>query len=449
MPRDLLRFWFTFEEGVSREEYLRHGFALMVLKYAVDATLIGLSTGTLWTPLDYLQSVPLLMSTRLEGAPPYVASALAVWTLPFLWIGMSMTIRRLLDAGASAWWALLFFVPVICYGLFAVLAAAPSRPPRPTRAHTVPGGERLPSALLSMAAGAAFGLALLWLGVVMLESYGLAVFMGTPFLIGLFTAYLLRRRYPASVRETLEVVSMTVALVAGSAFLIGFEGAVCLLMIAPLGLVIALMGGIVGRLLAATGEDLARGAALVAILFPGGASLETGPLPATLREVTSSVVIAAPAERVWDHVVSFSRIPEPSSLLFRLGLAYPTHAEIRGAGVGAVRYCHFSTGTFVEPITIWEPGRRLAFDVIGSPRPLEELTPWDVAPPHLEGYLVSRAGEFRLVPLPGGRTRLEGSTWYEQRLRPEGYWVVFSDFIISRIHRRVLEHIASEAEMPR
>jgi hypothetical protein len=155
-------------------------------------------------------------------------------------------------------------------------------------------------------------------------------------------------------------------------------------------------------------------------------------------------VIDAPPEVVWRHVVTFSPIPPPESLLFRLGLAYPTHAEIDGEGVGAVRLCHFSTGAFVEPITAWEPGRRLAFDVVESPRPLDELSFRDVAPPHLDGYLLPRAGEFRLVDL-GGRTRLEGSTWYEQRLRPEGYWVVFSDYIISKIHERVLDHIASEA----
>jgi hypothetical protein len=63
----------------------------------------------------------------------------------------------------------------------------------------------------------------------------------------------------------------------------------------------------------------------------------------------------------------------------------------------------------------------------------------------VDGYLLPRAGEFRLVDL-GGRTRLEGSTWYEQRLRPEGYWVVFSDFIISEIHARVLSHIKYESE---
>jgi hypothetical protein len=30
--------------------------------------------------------------------------------------------------------------------------------------------------------------------------------------------------------------------------------------------------------------------------------------------------------------------------------------RIEGAGVGAMRYCVFSTGTFVEQVTVWEPG---------------------------------------------------------------------------------------------
>jgi uncharacterized membrane protein YhaH (DUF805 family) len=442
---DLLRFWFRLEQRVTRGAYMGHGFALMVVKYAVDAALIGLATGTLWTPLDYLSSVPLLLSTRLAGAPPWLAPILALWTLPFLWIGISMTLRRVLDAGGSAWWSMLFFIPVVSYVLMAVLSVAPSRGGVTSGARAEPHGERLPSSLLSMAVGAAVGLALLFIGVLLLNGYGLAVFMGIPFTIGVVTSFLLADRYPATTRETFEVVTMTVLLVAGSAFVIGFEGAVCLLMVAPLGLVVALMGGIVGRELARWGESPARGALALVLLGPGGVLMEGETPPPVLREVVSSVVVEAPPDVVWQHVVSFSPIAEPEELLFRLGLAYPKHAEIDGAGVGAVRYCHFSTGAFVEPITAWEPARRLAFDVVESPRPLDELSPWDLAPPHLEGYLLPRAGEFRLVDL-GGRTRLEGSTWYEQRLRPEGYWVLFSDYIISRIHGRVLSHIASEAE---
>jgi hypothetical protein len=166
-----------------------------------------------------------------------------------------------------------------------------------------------------------------------------------------------------------------------------------------------------------------------------------------LHEVKSSVVIDASPPKVWAHVVAFRPIPEPRDLAFRLGIAYPRSARIEGSGVGAVRYCEFSTGAFVEPITHWEPGWRLAFDVAEAPPPLRELTPFaEVTPPHLDGYLRARRGEFRLRPLPNGRTRLEGSTWYELRLAPEPYWQIFSDYLIHRIHSRVLQHIKLETE---
>ena len=38
----------------------------------------------------------------------------------------------------------------------------------------------------------------------------------------------------------------------------------------------------------------------------------------------------------------------------RAGLAYPMRARIEGSGPGAVRYCEFSTGPFVEPIVTWD-----------------------------------------------------------------------------------------------
>ena len=137
---------------------------------------------------------------------------------------------------------------------------------------------------------------------------------------------------------------------------------------------------------------------------------------------------------------------EPADWFARLGIAYPRNAHIDGTGVGAIRYCEFSTGAFVEPITVWEPGRRLAFDVTSSPPPMREFTFRDIHPPHLDGYLRSRRGEFRLVPLPGGRTMLEGRTWYEIDMAPEWYWRVYADWLIHRIHTRVLEHIRTEVE---
>jgi uncharacterized membrane protein YhaH (DUF805 family) len=444
--RELFRFWFTFEQPVGRREYLVWGALLTLVKFAGDAALVWLGAGQLWTPADYLRSVPLLLATRLQGAPPWLMPALALWTLPFLWIGVTMTLRRALDAGLSAWITLVFFLPWFNYGLMALLALLPSRP-RALAAHPPRAYEhRLPTALLAIALGLALGLAMLALSVATFERYGVALFFGTPFAVGAFTAFLFNRRYPATARETAEVTAMTFALLAGTIFLLGNEGAVCLLMALPLVLVVGLMGGVVGRAVALKNQRAVMPATLALVTLPMSAALEP-PGARVLHEVRSSMEVNAPPERVWQHVIAFDTIPEPREIVFRLGVAYPRFATLEGSGIGAVRYCVFSTGAFVEPITAWEPSTRLAFDVERAPPPLRELSLYaGVAPPHLDGYLRSRRGEFRLVPLPGGRTRLEGSTWYELAMAPEGYWQLFADYLIGRIHRRVLAHIARKAE---
>jgi uncharacterized protein YndB with AHSA1/START domain len=174
-----------------------------------------------------------------------------------------------------------------------------------------------------------------------------------------------------------------------------------------------------------------------------------GPVPA-LREVRTAVEVDAPREVVWRHVVSFPPLPEARELWFRAGIASPIGATIDGVGVGAIRRCDFTTGPFVEPITAWESPSRLAFDVAAQPLPMTELSPWArVFAPHLERALVSRRGEFRLVELPEGRTRLEGSTWYTLDLDPRFYWTRWSDAVIHAIHRRVLGHVKALSESPR
>ncbi len=164
------------------------------------------------------------------------------------------------------------------------------------------------------------------------------------------------------------------------------------------------------------------------------------------RMVSTEVVIDAPPERVWSHVIAFPPLPEPDEWYFQTGIAYPERAEIDGAGVGAVRHCIFTTGTFVEPIEVWEPPSLLRFRVTEQPEPMREWSPYTIHPPHLDNYLQSRQGEFRLEALPDGRTRLVGTTWYTNRMWPAPYWGLWSDAIIHRIHARVLNHVKALAE---
>jgi uncharacterized membrane protein YhaH (DUF805 family) len=449
--RDWLRLWFTFEDRVGRREYITSGLALAAIKYVGDVSMVWLGIGRFWTPIDYLRPVQTLVTRQLLMAPDWLVPAMTLWMLPFLWIGISLSMRRALDAGWSAWSALLFFVPGVNYAFMLGMSLFPTsvnpyhEPEQPR-----PYERRLPRALLSMAVGTAVGLGMLFLSIWGFRRYGAALFFGTPFVVGALTAFLFNRVYAASLRETQGVVAMTLAIIGGIAMVAAAEGGVCIAMAAPLAIGIGAMGAVLGRWIAMRASSSMQGAAMALIILPSAAVLERDPEVPALREVRSSIVIDTPADVVWRSVIAFSPLPEPNEFVFRLGIAYPKAAEIRGTGVGAVRHCVFSTGPFVEPITVWEPGRRLGFDVAQQPPPMQEWSPYaDLAPPHLDGYFKARRGEFRLISLAGGRTRLEGSTWYEMRLRPEGYWDLFADALIHRIHLRVLRHIKGIAESRR
>lgn len=98
-------------------------------------------------------------------------------------------------------------------------------------------------------------------------------------------------------------------------------------------------------------------------------------------------------------------------------------------------------------MTVWDPPRVLAFDVTEQPEPMTELSPYrHIHPPHLDGSFRSTHGEFRLIPLAGGRTRLEGRTWYRLEIYPHAYWTIWADWLIHKIHGRVLRHIKQLAE---
>jgi len=446
-----VRYWFTLVDAVDRRAYLATGLGLMAFKYAVDAGAVALATGRFWSPLDYLLPFYLLRAEKLAGAPAWFLPAFVLWTLPFLWIGVAMTLRRAVDAGRSPWLALGFFVPLVNYVVMLALCRLPTVPLSPREEHA--GGRTVDArpalVLYGIAAGLAVALPTVLLNVYVLHRYSTSLFLGTPFTLGAVTAYVFNRAAPQSPGATTQVVSLSLLLLAGAMLLFALEGLVCVALALPLALALALLGGIFGRAIALHTPGRAGHLASLVLAAPLLAGLDEarGSSPTPLYQVEDSVVVAAPRAVVWRKVVSFSELASPTEALFRLGVAYPRRARIDGVGAGAIRYCEFSTGTFVEPIMEWAAPGRLSFDITAQPVPLRELSPYGaIAPPHLHGYFRARRGAFRLTALSGGRTLLVGATWYELDIEPRRYWKVPADAIVSAIHRRVLAHIKRLSE---
>jgi hypothetical protein len=280
-------------------------------------------------------------------------------------------------------------------------------------------------------------------GGVLLEDtglYGYTLFIVIPMAVGAIASSCCR----AKDGRAAAVGALAVVVASCSLLLFAQEGVICLVMALP---VTAPMGALGGYMAGRDGSRIGSRGMAAMLLIPAGTMGWDLKVHPPLFTVRTSIEIAATPEKVWEHVVTFSDLPAPREWYFQAGLAYPIRARIEGSGPGAVRYCDFSTGPFVEPIKVWDAPRLLRFCVTENPAPMREWSPYgDVMPKHLHGYLVSRQGEFRLTALANGRTLLEGTTWYQHGLWPAQYWRWWSDAIIHRIHLRVLEHIRTLAQ---
>jgi uncharacterized membrane protein YhaH (DUF805 family) len=447
---------------IDRKRYAIVGCSAFVLKFFLDKFVAFAVFGRQWFLWSYLQPLgPDIRVNMIHADDRAFAGTLLVLALPFIWLGVTLTVQRLRDAGKPLWLVVLFFVPVINLLFFFLLCAMESGAVA-ARREAMPWPEthaldrwiprsRIGAAAASIGVTIAIGSMFTVLGTEVLRSYGWGLFVALPFCLGLFSVLVYSYHEPRSYSSCIAVSVVPIALLGAVLLLVMIEGIICILMAAPFALALAALGGMLGYAIQA-GYWLNRGTpamlSIVLLFTPAFQGAEHWvKLQAETFEVRTAIEVNAPPEKVWNQVVAFAEIPPPKELLFRAGIAYPIRAEISGHGVGAVRHCIFSTGPFAEPIEVWDEPRLLKFGVTANPAPLNELSPYgNIQPPHLHGYFVSKQGQFLLTALPGGRTRLEGTTWYQHTMWPAAYWHLWSDYIIHRIHLRVLEHIRVAVE---
>lgn len=449
----LISLWFGLRAPVSRRAYWTAGVVLMALRYALDNALILGAGGSWIEPLAYLNPA---LSMRMDAVTdqagvlaPWFIPALGLLALPFIWIGVSMSVRRALDAGWSGWIGLLFFMPFVNFLVMAALCVAPTAAaPEGGDPRKLEDGGLLGSVLRASIATLVVATGVTLLSVYVFGEYGGALFVGTPFAMGVVAARVVHAKGYRGRKTSLLVAALSVCVGGGALLLFAMEGLICLIMAAPLALALALLGALIGDAMA-RGPVVGPGSTRTLVLaLPLLAVLPVlSPVDLPVHAVTTRLEIQAPPDIVWKNVVSFETLPVPEHWIFKAGIAAPLRARIDGEGVGAVRHCEFSTGAFVEPITVWDPPHHLAFDVTSHPPSMRETGLWAVVhAPHVESAMASQRGEFRLTPTAVGGTILEGTTWYTLDMAPEAYWTTFADVVVHQIHHRVLAHIARLSE---
>jgi uncharacterized membrane protein YhaH (DUF805 family) len=445
---------------IDRGAYALVGLAGFALKHNLDRLVATYVFHRPWGLFNYW--VPLRDVSRitaLRGGDAAFLATMVVLALPFIWVGVALTTRRLRSANLPSSLVLLFFVPFLNLLFLLLLCLVPARNSATTERESEWGSSFariipesvLGSAAITLLLTVPAGLGMVWIGVRLLTNYGWGLFVALPFTMGFAAALIYGVRQPRSLRGCIGVACLSTALLGLALLALAVEGMFCLVMAMPIALPLAAIGGSFGYVVQRRRwlqEGTPAFLSVLLIFVPGVQWVEHVVAPAgSVYVVRSAIDVQAPPENVWRQVVAFAEIPPPREWMFRAGIAYPIRAEIQGSGPGAERHCVFSTGAFVEPIEIWDEPRRLKFSVTSNPAPMEEWTPYShIEPPHLHGFLVSNGGQFLLTPLPNGRTRLEGTTWYRHTLWPAAYWRLWSDAIIHQIHLRVLRHIRDEAE---
>jgi hypothetical protein len=280
----------------------------------------------------------------------------------------------------------------------------------------------------------------------------LAFVVLVPLVVGFLTVALAPDgdRMPPPVALTL----VTCVACLGFVLAAGLEGIICVVLIAPVFLLFATLGGFLGHGLRKTARSRRMYASgiLVMLLLPYAAAPLEGrlPLPDTRRTVAASTVIRADAETVWRNVVRPTGIrPEENQvrLAHRIGFPHPVSATLSREGLGGSRYAIFERGVMLrETVTEWVPGRRMAFTI----------DPANIPPKALDEHVTVGGpffdvmdGVYEIVPLDAGRVELRLTTTHRLSTHFNLYAGFWTDLLMRQIQENLLHVVRTRAEAGR
>jgi hypothetical protein len=148
--------------------------------------------------------------------------------------------------------------------------------------------------------------------------YGWTTFVLVPVLLGGIASWTFRAESGA---RGAGLGALGAAAAACSLMAFKVEGLICVMMALPLVMPLGALGGWMAYLVERAASRTRGIAMLLMLPLPPGSILWDVEARPPVYEVRTAIEIAAPAERVWKHVVTFSELTAPSEWYFRAGVA--------------------------------------------------------------------------------------------------------------------------------
>ncbi len=213
------------------------------------------------------------------------------------------------------------------------------------------------------------------------------------------------------------------------------EGYICLLIVSPLIFASLFVGGLIGRTIFKK-KNKTLNSSVIGLLFVIYL-VDILTIKAMPYEVADTLIVNAPPSKVWNNVVAFDEVEDPSEYwLFDIGLPKVVKATVTERKVGGERKCVFENGiAFDEKIVTYDSLRDLTFDIVKMPED-----------PEIIGHINLKRGQFKLKDNGDGTTTLIGTSWYDLKVFPAWYYNIWAESITREVHLRAMKHIKKLSE---
>lgn len=264
-----------------------------------------------------------------------------------------------------------------------------------------------------------------------------------PTVVGALTVYLSSLEKAKSIAYRIFTPWIPVFLFLIITLALAIEGWACWLMILPVFLIAASIGGLLGGYLKTRKRNDRLNISLLVLLplliGPIESMIET--IPGTYKAYTY-IDINAPAEKIWDNVTRVKEIPidqDKGYLTRLLGFPRPVKAELDFEGVGAYREAIFTNGlVFHETVTEYKDNEKMVFTIKAYPHEIPSTT--------LDEHVVIGGdyfdvlnGTYELEKLPNGFNRLHLYSHFKMNTTFNFYAGWWGKWIMKDIQNNILQ----------